>query len=82
MRGYLKDGGKLAEASLEEVIFNPEVEAEADEETLLSTTPADLAQTPRLTWKYLVKDGAVWEIAHRDQVAAILSGKTKPPRAP
>lgn len=80
VRSYLKDEGKSAVASLGQVSFNPELESEADEETLLSTTPADLAQTPQLTWKYLVKGGVVWEITHRDQVAAILSGKARPRR--
>lgn len=42
------------------------------ENELLSTTPADLANSDKLTWKYIIKDGVVWEVSSKDEVNSIL----------
>ncbi len=57
---------------LQDVIFNPEVGHDDGEEVLLSTTPADLANSDKLTWKYIVKDGDVWEVNGQDDVDSVL----------
>lgn len=56
----------------QDVIFNPEVKWDDSEESLLSTTPADLASSDELTWKYIVKDGVVWEVNAQEDVDAVL----------
>jgi len=61
---------------LEEVIFNPRLVEPVTQHDLLSTTPADLAGSDKLSWKYIVKDGAVWEVSSKEEVSSILnSGK-------
>lgn len=56
------------EKKLDSVWFNPNLRTEpspkGDElvDILLGTTPEDLARTPKLTWKYFVKNGHIWEI--------------------
>lgn len=76
---YYRGVGKVQEETgdadnqkLRDVIYNPEVSQDDSEEALLSTTPADLASNDKLTWKYIVKDGIVWEVSSRDDVDAIL----------
>ena len=64
--------GDADNQKLRDVIFNPEVGQDDSEEALLSTTPADLASNDKLTWKYIVKDGIVWEVSSRDDVDSIL----------
>ncbi|MBI4333207.1 MAG: hypothetical protein HY673_18230 [Chloroflexi bacterium] len=61
-----------SEQMLRDVIFNPEILEAADEDTLLSTTPADIANCDRLRWKYIIKDGTVWEISNDRDVDDIL----------
>ncbi len=68
----LAENGDTDKTKLQDVIFNPELGYEDSEDTLLSTTPADLANSDKLSWKYLLKDGVVWEICHEDDVALIL----------
>jgi len=76
---YYRGVGKvLAETNdadsqkLRDVIFNHEVGHDDGEEVLLSTTPADLANSDKLTWKYIVKDGDVWEVNGQDDVDSVL----------
>jgi hypothetical protein len=76
---YYRGVGKVQEETgdadslkLPDVIYNPEVSQDDSEEALLSTTPADLANSDKLTWKYIVKDGIVWEVSSRDDVDSIL----------
>lgn len=67
---------KLDDSRLRDVIFNPRLVGEVTENGLLSTTPADLANSDRLLWKYVIKDGVVWEVSNKEEVASILeSGK-------
>lgn len=66
-----KSGGN--QGVLQDVIFNPEIRKDVDEELLLSTTPADIANSDCLSWKYIIKNGKVWEIANDADVKAILA---------
>ena len=75
VRRVLEEQGDGDMARLADCIFNPDVDADASEEVLLSTTPADLARSERLSWKYLVKDGTVWEVASAQEVDAICRGQ-------
>lgn len=54
-------------ACLKEVIFNPRVKQEPTPFELLTTTPADLANSDRLSWKYVVKDGVVQEVSSTEE---------------
>ena len=61
---------------LQDVIFNPRLVEPVTQYDLLSTTPADLARSDNLSWKYVVKDGVVWEVSNEKEVSSILkSGK-------
>ena len=57
------------------MLFNPELSYEDSEDVLLSTTPADLANSDKLTWKYVVKDGVVWEVGNEDDVELIVKSR-------
>ena len=62
---------------LQDVIFNPLLRNDVTENILLSTTPADLANSDRLSWKYLVKDGKFYEVSNKEEVDAIIKPKKK-----
>jgi hypothetical protein len=67
----------LIKDRIRETIFNPRLSMEADDYGLLSTTPADLARSDKLVWKYLVKNGVVWEVSNEEEINSITgSGKT------
>ena len=53
---------------LKEVIFNPKAKKEPTPFELLNTTPADLANSETLAWKYIVKDGMVQEVSSSKEV--------------
>ena len=67
----------LDKSRLQEIIFNPRIAGEGTENDLLSTTPADLADSDKLSWKYIVKDGAIWEVSSRAEVDRFLKRKVK-----
>lgn len=64
----------VAEGSLEltpeqqaQILFNPDfVPGETDEQVLLATTPADVAESENLAWKYLVLSGEVHDCEEVD----------------
>jgi hypothetical protein len=63
---------------IRDVIFNPRVVEPVTQHELLSTTPADLARSHKLSWKYVVKDSAVYEVSSEEEVSSILkSGENK-----
>ncbi len=66
----------LKEKHLDDIIFNPFFKKSDDEEILLSTTPADFANSDKLDWKYIVKDGVVYEIKNKKEVEKILKRKS------
>ncbi len=74
-RGVAKVMGETDETDgqkLQDVIFNPEVRQDDSEDALLSTTPADLANSDKLSWKYVVKNGILWEVSAQEDVDAVL----------
>ncbi len=56
------EGKDTDQSQLKEVIFNPRVKKEPTPFELLTTTPADLANCDKLSWKYVIKDGVVQEV--------------------
>jgi hypothetical protein len=67
----------LAECRLQEVIFSPWLVGEISDSDLLSITPADLAKSDKLSWKYVIKGGVVWEVSNGEEVNSIIeSGKS------
>jgi len=68
----LAETGDTDGQKLRDVIYNPEIGWDASEEVLLSTTPADLANSDKLTWKYIIKDGIVWEVGGQEDVVSVL----------
>jgi hypothetical protein len=68
--------GDQDKTRLQDVIFNPRLVELVTQHDLLSTTPADLAGSDKLSWKYVIKDGVVWEVSSNEEVSSILqSGK-------
>jgi len=72
VKKVLEETGDADQAKLQDVIFNPEISREDSEEVLLSTTPADLANSDKLAWKYIIKDGVVWKVGSEGDVELIL----------
>ncbi len=68
----LAEAGDTDNQKLQDIIFNPEVTRDDSEEVLLSTTPADLADSEKLAWKYIVKDGVAWEVGSQEDVDFVL----------
>jgi hypothetical protein len=62
-------------SGLEEVVFNPRLKGEITEEDLLTTLPTDLACSEKLAWKYVVKDGVVWEVSSEAEVNLAIKAK-------
>ena len=60
---------------IKDVIFNPQVVEPVTQHDLLSTTPADLARSEKLSWKYVVKDGVVWEVSMEEEISSILKSE-------
>jgi hypothetical protein len=67
--------GRLTGAELDEVVFNPRASARPDTAKLLSTTPEDLAGAQRLTWKYVIIDRHVYEVATQEEAYALIARK-------
>lgn len=67
----------LDESRLQDVMFNPRLRGEVTENELLSTTPADLANSTKLSWKYIIKDGTVWEVLSEEEVSPILRSEKR-----
>jgi hypothetical protein len=65
--GESEDKNRLAD-----VIFNPRLVEPITQHELLSTTPADLARSEKLSWKYIIKDGVVWEASSEEEISLIL----------
>ncbi|MFQ5996374.1 MAG: hypothetical protein ACE5KP_01950 [Dehalococcoidales bacterium] len=68
----LEEIGDTTKTKIQDVIFNPEITCEDSEDVLLSTTPADLANSDKLTWKYVIKDGVVWKVNNEKEVDFVL----------
>ncbi len=78
----LVDADRLTDAELAEVVFNPKASARPDTPTLLSTTPEDLAQAEQLSWKYVIIDRYVYEVADKEEAYALIARKGIRHKAP
>ena len=56
---------------LDDVVFNPRVEQEPTPFGLLTTTPADLANCDKLSWKYIIKNGVTKEVSSSDDAKLV-----------
>jgi hypothetical protein len=52
---------RSAKPRIQDIVFNPRAEKRTTPYELLTTTPADLANCNKLTWKYIVTDGLIRE---------------------
>jgi hypothetical protein len=59
------------QSRLDEVIFNPRAKKEPTPFELLTSTPADLANCEKLSWKYVIRDGVVREVSSSQEVRLI-----------
>ena len=73
--GRLFKEKNLDQSQLQDIIFNPRLTGQVTEAKLLSTTPADLANSRKLSWKYVIKNGVVWEASDEEEVGKILRSK-------
>jgi hypothetical protein len=71
------DEDGLDASRIREVVFNPRINGEVTENQLLSTTPADIASSDKLSLKYIIKDGVVWEVSGEEEVNEVLNHKAK-----
>jgi hypothetical protein len=67
---------KLGESCLQDIIFNPRI-TPGKENDLLSTTPADLANSDKLSWKYVIIDGNIQEVSSPAEVDRYIKSKGK-----
>ena len=68
----IRDEDKSDMPEIQETFFNPRLEGSVTDDDLLSTTPADLARSDKLNWKYVIKDGNVWEVSSEEEVNKVL----------
>lgn len=73
----LIEEGKLGEECLQEIIFNPRIGGLSTENDLLSTTPADLANSEKLAWKYVIINGNIKSVSSRAEVDGFIRSKGK-----
>ncbi len=78
VKKVLEEEGQSLER-LEEVAFSEETAADPADDVLLSTTPADLANSGKLAWKFVVKDGEVWEVSSDADVHTVLRSSAPAP---
>lgn len=62
----------LGEKHLNDIIFNPLFKKYNDPSLLLSTTPADFANSDKLNWLYIIKNGKAYKINNNSEVKKIL----------
>jgi hypothetical protein len=69
---------ELPREALEQVLFKPGLHPDAPPQEILATSPEDLATTDRLTWKYAIRGGKVYEVGSYDQVRHLFSSSAQP----
>jgi hypothetical protein len=63
---------------LQDVLFNPRLTEVVTDDDLLSTTPADIANSNKLKWKYVIKNEDVFEVSNQEEVDEIIGwGKSR-----
>jgi hypothetical protein len=70
-----EEGGD--KSRLQDVLFNPRLTGEFTKDDLLATTPADIANSDKLKWKYIVKNGDVFPVSSQEEVNLILEPAKK-----
>jgi len=68
--------GHLDESRLQEIIFNPRISSDKKND-LLSTTPADLANSEKLSWKYVIINGKIEPVSSCAQVDEFIKSRGK-----
>ena len=63
--------GSVDRSKLKEVLFNQRARKKVTPFELLTTTPADLANCDKLSWKYIIKDGLMREVTSGKEVSLI-----------
>jgi hypothetical protein len=71
----IRDEDNSDEPEINDILFNPRFEGNITEHDLLSTTPADLARSDKLTWKYVIKGKDVYEVTDGKDVDGIVGRK-------
>ena len=71
----IRDEDKSETPEIQEIFFNPRFEGDVTSDEMLATRPADLARSDKLNWKYVIKDGDVWEVSSENDVNTILQTK-------
>jgi hypothetical protein len=61
----------INKSKLHDIIFNPRVKKKVTPFDLLTTTPADLANCAKLSWKYVIKDGVIREVSSGEEARLI-----------
>jgi hypothetical protein len=67
----------LDQSRLQEIIFSPRMGVSDQEGDLLSTTPADLATSDKLSWKYVIINGNIQEVSSPADVDGFIKFKGK-----
>lgn len=68
----MMEGVEGSEDRIQEVTFSQQLPESPPDNELLSITPAELANSDKLAWKYVVNKGTVWEVSRREDVEAII----------
>lgn len=69
----LEDDDKLPAGALQQVAFKEGVSSSSDGATILSTTPADLAKSDKLNWKYVAIQGEVHRVTGEAEVTRLFA---------
>ena len=72
---HLVEKQGLEPGCLQKVLFREDLESNTDELNLVSVTPQDLAASPKLSWKYVIKEGKVYNVSSEAQGKQILGMK-------
>jgi hypothetical protein len=61
------------QSHLRDVIFNPRIEEEPNPFGLLTTTPSDLANSEKLSWTYVIKNGVIRQVSNNEEVMSAIT---------
>jgi hypothetical protein len=64
--------GKMPRNKLKDVIFNDRLSDDPSIPDILETVPEDLARSNKLSWKYVIRNGTVYEINSREEAEKFL----------
>jgi hypothetical protein len=69
--GYFK-AAEFANIDTSRVVLRNGVESPTPDE-MMATTPEDLANSDKLTWKYVIRRGWVYEVASYEEAKKVIS---------